>query len=109
MAYKLREILILSAIFGIIYWFQTVDDKKRCKERKNIYEHFKLPVLVTSISALIMFWGEKSYNTIFIANDCPKNISLVNNNNNQINELLAPSIANKNFSDFDVYTSLPEW
>ena len=32
---KLKYFLILIITFGIIYWFQMVDDKKRCKEKRN--------------------------------------------------------------------------
>ena len=35
---KLKYFLILIMTFGIIYWFQMVDDKKRCKEKRNNYD-----------------------------------------------------------------------
>lgn len=55
---KLNEVLILIGVFGIIYWFQSVEDKKQNKVREGIYQHIKLPLLVSAIVGLIMFWNE---------------------------------------------------
>ena len=51
---KLKEFFILLATFGVIYWFQSVDDKKRCKTRDGIYDKIKLPLLATSLVGLVL-------------------------------------------------------
>ena len=54
---NLKEFLILSFTFGIIYLFQYVDDKKRCKKRDGIYDNVKLPLLASAIVGLVLFWN----------------------------------------------------
>lgn len=91
---KLKDFLILILIFGIIYWFQQVDDKKRCKKRETTYSYIKLPLLVVSILGLIFFWS----------ND---------NNNNHNHHIIdnTTSIANNSsiIHNNDVDTSLPDF
>ena len=64
---KLKDFLILIFTFGIIYWFQQVDDKKRCKKRDNIYDTIKLPLLVTSIVGLVLFWEKQNIFSLFVS------------------------------------------
>ena len=106
---KLKPFLILVGIFGIVYWFQIVDDKRRCKERVGIYNKIKLPLLVVSIVGLIMFWyTDNSFNIVQITN-CkePDFIEIIPEiNNNNLFKELSPSIVQP---EFEVYTGLPEW
>ena len=113
---KLKDFLILIFTFAIIYWFQQVDDKKRCKKRDNIYDTIKLPLLVTSIVGLILFWEKKNILAIFvqplqnpvptvynsgpITNPLPPvyNNTLPNNLNSQLGG-----------GELNVFTELPEW
>ena len=54
---NLKEFFILFFTFGIIYLFQYVDDKKRCKKRDGIYDNVKLPLLASAIVGLVLFWN----------------------------------------------------
>jgi hypothetical protein len=117
---KLKQFFILSLTFGIVYWFQIVDDKKRCKERVGIYEKIKLPLLVSSMVGLVLFWENDKILNIFVTSECKKidlpahelvNVANVPNNipNMEFNNL---HINNRDFfkqPEFDVYTGLPEW
>lgn len=57
---NLKEFFILFFTFGIIYLFQYVDDKKRCKKRDGIYDNVKLPLLASAIVGLVLFWNSDS-------------------------------------------------
>lgn len=126
---KLKQFLILSITFGIVYWFQIVDDKKRCKERIGIYEKIKLPLLVSSIIGLVLFWDNDKILNIFVTTECNE-IKLpaheIINAPNGLNGLNGPNGLNApngpnvhtmtnidrfgtRAPDFDVYTSMPEW
>jgi len=100
-----------------------VDDKKRCKERTNIYEKIKLPLLVSSIVGLVLLWNNDSFTAIFVTSNCveeiPENGISIMEGPTQIPELniksqssfmnTKPSIISSGQPDFDVYTGLPEW
>jgi hypothetical protein len=101
---KLKPFLILVGIFGIIYWFQIVDDKRRCKERIGIYNKIKLPLLVVSIVGLIIFWYSDNLITNCKINNEPDFIEIIPQVNN--NKNLSPSIVQP---EFEVYIGLPEW
>lgn len=115
---KIKELIIIVSTFGIVYWFQFVDDKKRCKKRVSIYEKVKLPLLVTCIVGLVLFWEKDSILAIFIAKEsCPPT-----SNNLEppklpaLSEFLPQHKYSKVDADFrpakpefDVYTELPEW
>ncbi len=105
---KLKHFLILSITFGIVYWFQHVDDKKRCKKREGIYEYIKLPLLVSSIVALILYWdNDKIFNVINCNNVIP-----VNDMNPNIVAIGIPSSNNNNYKnnpEFDVYTGYADF
>lgn len=114
---KLKQFLILSVTFGIVYWFQIVDDKKRCKERIGIYEKIKLPLLVSSIIGLVLFWDNDKILNIFVTAECTE---LKLPAHEMINVPNAPNAPNAHSiinidrfgsraPDFDVYTSMPEW
>ena len=99
---KLKQFIILVIIFSVIYWFQHIDDIKRCKERKGIYNKIKLPLLVTAIVGLVIFWNQESVpctneSVMIVIPEIQDNF-ITNNNTN----------ANAN-SNFDVYTGLPEF
>ena len=122
---KLREVLILIATFIIIYWFQRVDDKKRCKPREGIYHKIKLPLLATSIVGLVLFWDRKSCSTssssstsstllitstkLPIYNESFNPIIQNNSPIHQINNIESPINNIGNHPDFDVYTGIPQW
>jgi hypothetical protein len=57
---NLKEFFILFFTFGIIYLFQYVDDKKRCKKRDGIYDNVKLPLLASAIVGLVLFWNSNT-------------------------------------------------
>lgn len=122
---NLKHFLILAITFGVVYWFQVVDDKKRCKERTGIYDKIKLPLLVTAIVGLIMFWDNDKILNVFVAADCnvPANALQEFSNPNPVNNtFMKPEVGmfkeSNLFKDsgnsfkqpeFEVYTSLPEW
>lgn len=118
---NLKHFLILAITFGVVYWFQVVDDKKRCKERTGIYDKIKLPLLVTAIVGLIMFWDNDKILAVFVAGECnvPQGALQEFTNPNPIqpnNTFMKPEVGmfkdtGSNFKqpDFEVYTSLPEW
>jgi len=118
---KLKQFFILSLTFGIVYWFQIVDDKKRCKERVGIYEKIKLPLLVCSIVGLVLFWDNDKILNIFVTTECTKidlppheliNVENIPNNIPNTMEFNNLHMNNRDFfkqQDFDVYKGLPEW
>ena len=81
---KLKQFLILLAVFGIIYWFQHVDDKKKNKNRDSIYNNIKLPLLVTAIVGLVICWDNNKFLTIFI-NECDNQEPIQKISNNSFN------------------------
>jgi uncharacterized membrane protein YbhN (UPF0104 family) len=91
---KIKYFLIIIIIFSIIYWFQMVDDKKRCKEKTNNYDKIKLPLLVSTIVGLVLLWNNNSLYTIS---------SMENGNMERSIEITT------NYSNLDIYTGLPEW
>jgi hypothetical protein len=112
---KLKEFFILLSTFGVIYWFQMVDDKKRCKNREGIYDTIKLPLLATAIVGLVLFWEKENFLAIFIsAENCNNNLENQKFNMPQIKEIsnnihkLTPELKPMN-RQLDVYTDLPPW
>ena len=53
-----------------------VDDKKRCKEKRNNYDKIKLPLLVSAIVGLVLLLNNDSFTNIFIASDYNKHSML---------------------------------
>lgn len=111
---NLKLFLILIATFGVIYWFQQVDDKRRCKEKLTIYDNIKLPLLATSIVGLILFWDTEKFLTLFISSNSSVE-SPIKPSNENMQQKLTDLLPNKiipskpsNVPDFDVYTSLAE-
>lgn len=109
---KLKEFFILILTFGVIYWFQQVDDKKRCKKREGIYDNIKLPLLASAIVGLVLFWEKESFLAIFIAQEHSISIPPKLENSNPIlmiekPEQIIPMSALK--QNLDVYTEQPEW
>lgn len=117
---KLNDFLIICITFVLIYWFQQVDDDKRCKERTNIYDKIKLPLLVSSIVGLILFWDNDRILSVFITTeDCshadkfikPADIIEIHKVElKQLPQILSPANdCRVSHPDFDIFTSLPEW
>lgn len=50
----LKQFLVISCVFLIILLFQNLEDKKQNRIRKTFYEKFKLPLLISSITGLII-------------------------------------------------------
>jgi len=113
---KLNDFLIICITFVLIYWFQQVDDDKRCKERTNIYDKIKLPLLVSSIVGLLLFWDNDRILSVFITTEeCshadkfikPEAIEI---HQIELKQLVSPVDDYKvSHPDFDIFTSLPEW
>ena len=118
---KLNDFLIICITFVLIYWFQQADDEKRCKERVNLYEKVKLPLLVSSIVALILFWDNERILAVFISTEeCSHADKFIKPDaviemKEQIPDVLkkidSPKFEDHKVShpDFDIFTSLPEW
>lgn len=49
-----KQVLIISCVFVVIYWFQQKDDKKSKRVRTTFNEKYKLPLLVSSIIGFIL-------------------------------------------------------
>jgi len=49
-----KQVLILSFVFAIMFWFQQKDDKKTKRVRTTFFENYKLPLLVSSIIGLLL-------------------------------------------------------
>jgi hypothetical protein len=95
---KLKYFLIIIITFTIIYWFQMVDDKKRCKKRTNNYDKIKLPLLVSAMVGSVLLWNNDCFTTIFVSSNC-----------NEISILERPMEISNCHSNLDIYTGLPEW
>jgi hypothetical protein len=95
---KLKYFLIIIMTFNIIYWFQMVDNRKRCKEKINNYDKIKLPLLVSTIVGLVLLWNNESLPIVFITSTSIENSSLER-----------PIETLNNYSNLDIYTGLPEW
>lgn len=116
---NLKYLLIVVIIFCIIYWFQTVDDKKRCKKRTNIYDKIKLPLLVSAIVGLIILWNNNFYTSTNYNKEISKNFFNDLNLQQANNEMnIKPqnffrnnksSIISSKQSDIDVYPGLPDF
>ena len=116
---NLKYFLIVVIIFCIIYWFQTVDDKKRCKKRTNIYDKIKLPLLVSAIVGLIILWNNNFYTSTNYNKEISKNFFNdlnLQQDNNEMN--IKPqnffknnksSIISSKQTDIDVYPGLPDF
>lgn len=95
---KLKYFLIIIITFGIIYWFQIVDDKKKNKERTSNYDKIKLPLLVSAIVGSVLLWNNDCFTAIFVTSNC-----------NQNSILEKPMEISNCHSNLDIYTGLPEW
>ena len=95
---KLKYFLIIIITFTIIYWFQTVDDKKRCKERTTNYDKIKLPLLVSAMVGSVLLWNNDCFTAIFVSSNFNKNSILEK-----------PMEISNCHSNLDIYTGLPEW
>lgn len=50
----IKQIIVVIITFLIILFFQNSDDKKHNKDRKSLYDKYKLPLLVSTIIGLIL-------------------------------------------------------
>ena len=108
---NLKYFLIGVITFGIIYWWQSVYDLKKNKERIKIYDKIKLPLLVSAIIGCILLWNNnsltKSISTIYNKEMSPNffnDLKIQPENNvmdikSSINSSKQP----------EVYTDLLEW
>jgi len=88
------QLLIISSIFIFILWFQHIDDKKNNKIRTSIYDKYKLPILISSIIGLIIYYLQNQNN---LYNDkCYFNPFMIFNKKNYTNNQL-------------VYTEMPNF
>lgn len=92
---KYYSYLIIIVVFFLVLWFQDIDDKKRCKKRDNIYQTVKLPLLISSVVGIIIFWNDND-NIVEI-----KNGSSINQNYD-----VPVSPVDQNL---ELYTSVPDW
>ena len=91
------QLLIISSIFIFILWFQYIYDKKNNKIRTSIYDKYKLPVLISSIIGLIIYY---------------LNIQQKNSYNNKDNNYFNPFMIfnNKKYTNEQlVYTEMPNF
>jgi len=49
-----KQIIVMIIVFIIILWFQNNDDKKNNRTRINLFDKYKLPLLVSTIVGLIL-------------------------------------------------------
>lgn len=108
-----KQLIIISLTFFIIWWFQDVDDKKHNKVRETFYEKYKFPLLVSAIIGLVINISE-IFNiqceenigsiSIFTAVE-PVKESMQLEPVNILNNLYTRNIA----SDQQIYTSLPDF
>ncbi len=125
---SVKYFLIIIVTFGLIYWFQSVDDKKKGKVRESIYDKIKLPLLVSCLVGLVLVWNNKSFTALFITS-CVEEVVPATPHINLNDPLIlsgkpvfgthgAPKFdiftgekmtMSTGRPDFDVYTGLPEW
>lgn len=118
----LKQFLIISVCFLIIWWFQSQDDKKNKKERITFYEKFKFPILVSAIIGLLLniptlFGIDKTIETsakitiITPVKDCELAKPFIHKNNfgNNTNEPLSWFPESKPVSDQQIFTDLPDF
>jgi hypothetical protein len=114
---KLNDFLIICITFVLVYWFQQVDDDKRFKERVNTYEKIKLPLLVSAIVGLILFWDNERILSVFITTEegshADKFIKPEDVKVETLPKVLGLPTSDYKASnahpDLDIFTSLPEW
>ena len=95
---NIKQFLIISFIFIIIWWFQSIDDKKNKKERITFYDTYKLPILVSAIVGLIL-------NITFFVDINKKEC-------NNIDEfiIITPTKPSNNIiSDQQIFTDMPDF
>jgi len=69
-----KQLIIMIIVFLVFLWFQNNDDKKQNRERLNIFDKYKLPLLVSAIIGLIL-----NYPIFFKMHNCPpQNITEIN-------------------------------
>lgn len=99
MNYYIKQILLIGGSFLIILYFQYLDDKKNKKKRNNIYDIIKFPILVSSLIGLLL-----NINSLNICN------SATIESTNIILELPKVNLfSNKDLSDQQIYTDLPDF
>jgi hypothetical protein len=120
-----NQLLIVSAVFVVIYWFQKKDDKKSKRVRTTFIEKYKLPLLVSSIIGFVL-----NFNLItnLNCNDTLTEITIITpvapvKEFKNLNEMSKPFINSNNFgsktneltwfsknpTDQQIYTDLPDF
>ena len=120
-----NQLLIVSAVFVVIYWFQKKDDKKSKRVRTTFIEKYKLPLLVSSIIGFVL-----NFNLItnLNCNDTLTEITIVTpvapvKEFKNLNEMSKPFVNSNNFgsktneltwfsknpTDQQIYTDLPDF
>jgi len=120
-----NQLLIVSAVFVVIYWFQKKDDKKSKRVRTTFIEKYKLPLLVSSIIGFVL-----NFNLItnLNCNDTLTEITIVTpvapvKEFKNLNEMSKPFINSNNFgsktndltwfsknpNDQQIFTDLPDF
>jgi len=108
---NLKYFLIVVITFGIIYWWQSVDDKKKNKKRINMYDKIKLPLLVSAIIGCILLWNNNSF-TNSISSNYNKEISpnfFTDLKTQPENNIINMKSSINSGKQPEVYTDLLEW
>jgi hypothetical protein len=94
----LKQILIITISFLIVYWFQYKDDLKVKRKRITMYEKFKFPLLIATIVGLVLNLHE------FMNKDC-KITSVV------VSPIIERKTESSHFSDINqlIYTDMPDF
>lgn len=125
----LKQFLVISFVFLIILLFQNLEDKKQNRVRKTIYEKYKLPLLISSITGLIINLpglfsdqaSEQVVETVGIAiigptqpvvstvSDMSKAFVPTNNFGSNVEPNKLSWYPGKELSELDINTSLPDF
>jgi hypothetical protein len=114
----LKQLIIISFTFIIIWWFQDIDDKRHNKVRETFYERYKFPLLVSAIIGLVINISDM-IGIISCTEQCEENIGSISiftavepqkqiqpvSIFNKLPNLYSHNIA----SDQQIYTSLPDF
>jgi predicted permease len=68
-----KQLIVMIIVFIIILWFQNNDDKKHSRSRLTLFDKYKLPLLVSTITGLIL-----CYPMFFKMKNCSDTITEIN-------------------------------
>ena len=111
MNFVIKQILIISTVFLIIFWFQNIEDKKYNKARKTVYEKYKFPVLVSAIVGLLLHLdiNKMFSNCVKPTNEIIIVSSKINTNANYVKPFINESVFSKELTDQQIFTDLPDF